>query len=72
MRAATSGDRYIEAAEELNGIVGNICLNNYQRIMNDLGLVPTHHQINLWAARRDVVHEARADEWTLAMGARPA
>ena len=40
--------------------------------MHDLGLVPTHHQINLWAARRDVVHEARADEWTLAMGARPA
>jgi peptide/nickel transport system substrate-binding protein len=40
--------------------------------MNDLGLVPTHHQINLWASRRDVVHEARADEWTLAMSARPA
>ena len=40
--------------------------------MHDLGLVPTHHQINLWASRRDVVHEARADEWTLAMGAKPA
>ncbi|WP_431285225.1 ABC transporter substrate-binding protein [Humitalea sp. 24SJ18S-53] len=40
--------------------------------MNDVGLVPLHHQVNLWAVRRGVTHAARADEWTLAMSVTPA
>ncbi|WP_237214886.1 ABC transporter substrate-binding protein [Falsiroseomonas oryziterrae] len=39
--------------------------------MRDVGLVPMHHQINLWGHRRGLVHAARADEWTLAMSVRP-
>lgn len=40
--------------------------------MHDVGLVPLHHQVNLWAVRRGLAHTARADEWTLAMSVRPA
>jgi peptide/nickel transport system substrate-binding protein len=39
--------------------------------MRDVGLVPMHHQVNLWGHRRGIVHVARADEWTLAMSVRP-
>jgi peptide/nickel transport system substrate-binding protein len=39
--------------------------------MADVGLVPLHHQVNLWALRRGLTHQPRADEWTLAMGVRP-
>ncbi len=40
--------------------------------MRDVGLVPMHHQVNLWGVRRGLIHAARADEWTLAMSVRPA
>ena len=40
--------------------------------MRDVGLVPMHHQVNLWGVRRGLEHAARSDEWTLAMGVRPA
>ena len=40
--------------------------------MRDVGLVPMHHQVNLWGVRAGVQHIARADEWTLAMSVRPA
>jgi len=40
--------------------------------MRDVGLVPLHHQVNLWGVRRGLEHAARSDEWTLAMGVRPA
>ncbi len=39
--------------------------------MRDVGLVPMHHQVNLWGVRRGLQHAARADEWTLATGVRP-
>jgi peptide/nickel transport system substrate-binding protein len=39
--------------------------------MRDVGLVPMHHQVNLWGVRRGVTHTARADEWTLATSVRP-
>lgn len=40
--------------------------------MADLGLIPLHIQKNVWAMRKGLVHEPRADEMTLAMGVRPA
>ena len=40
--------------------------------MWDVALVPMHHQVNLWGVRRGLSHTARADEWTLATGVRPA
>ncbi|MGH8634118.1 MAG: ABC transporter substrate-binding protein [Burkholderiales bacterium] len=39
--------------------------------VGDLGIIPLYHQHNLWAARRGIVYEARADERTLAHEFRP-
>ena len=36
-------------------------------VMNDLGFIPLHHQVNIWATRKDLFYEARSDENTLAM-----
>ena len=35
---------------------------------NDLGIIPSHYQTNVWASRKGVKVEARADEYTLASG----
>jgi peptide/nickel transport system substrate-binding protein len=35
--------------------------------MDDVGLIPSHYQINIWAARKGLTYSARADEFTLAM-----
>jgi len=40
--------------------------------MADHGLIPLHIQKNVWAMRKGLVHDPRADEMTLAMGIRPA
>ncbi|MBO1077269.1 ABC transporter substrate-binding protein [Roseomonas sp. 1311] len=40
--------------------------------INDLAIVPLHHQINIWAARRGLTYDARNDERTMAMSLRPA
>ena len=39
--------------------------------VGDLGIIPLYHQHNLWATRRGVAYEARADERTLAYEFRP-
>jgi peptide/nickel transport system substrate-binding protein len=36
--------------------------------MKDFGIIPTHYQVNVWAARKGFKVVARADEYTLAMG----
>jgi peptide/nickel transport system substrate-binding protein len=38
----------------------------------DVALVPLHHSRVAWASRRDIAVTPRADEWTLAMSAKPA
>jgi len=35
--------------------------------MGDVGLIPSHYQINTWAVRKGLSYEARTDEYTLAM-----
>lgn len=35
---------------------------------NDVGIIPSHYQTNVWAARKGVKVQARADEYTLVMG----
>lgn len=40
--------------------------------MAENGLIPLHIQKNVWAMRKGLAHEPRADEMTLAMGVRPA
>jgi peptide/nickel transport system substrate-binding protein len=39
--------------------------------VGDLGIIPLYHQHNLWATRRGIVYEARADERTFAHEFRP-
>jgi len=34
--------------------------------VGDLGIIPLYHQHNLWAARRGITYQARADERTFA------
>jgi peptide/nickel transport system substrate-binding protein len=33
--------------------------------MNDVGIIPSHYQLNTWAVRKPIKMEARADEYTL-------
>ena len=40
--------------------------------MDDVALIPLFHLINTWATRRELTYEARMDEGTRAMAARPA
>jgi peptide/nickel transport system substrate-binding protein len=41
-------------------------------VMEDVGIIPLHIQKNIWAMRRGIAHEARADELTRAQDVRPA
>jgi len=34
--------------------------------INDLGIIPLHHQVNLWGMRKGIVYTPRTDERTLA------
>jgi peptide/nickel transport system substrate-binding protein len=43
-----------------------------QVAMQDVGIIPLHIQKNIWAMRRHLAHEARADELTRAQDVRPA
>jgi peptide/nickel transport system substrate-binding protein len=40
--------------------------------VGDMGVIPIYFTINTWATRKGLVHDARADEVTFAMGLRPA
>ncbi|MFC3124307.1 ABC transporter substrate-binding protein [Pseudoroseomonas globiformis] len=40
--------------------------------MEDVGLITLHMQKNIWALRGGLTYEARADEYTVAMGVKPA
>jgi peptide/nickel transport system substrate-binding protein len=40
--------------------------------IGDMGLIPLHYQINVWAMRKGLTYAPRADEYTLAQGVRPA
>ena len=39
--------------------------------MGDVGIIPSHYQINTWATKKGLSYEARTDEYTLAMSASP-
>ena len=39
--------------------------------INDLGIIPIHHQINTWATKKGIVYVPRTDEYTLAHQFRP-
>lgn len=35
--------------------------------MDDVAVIPIHHQVNIWATRRGLTYRPRSDEYTLAM-----
>jgi peptide/nickel transport system substrate-binding protein len=37
-------------------------------VFNDFALIPLHHEVSVWAGRKGVNYETRADQYTLAMG----
>ena len=39
--------------------------------IGDLGIIPLHHQVNLWGTRKGIVYTPRTDERTLAHEFRP-
>ncbi|MBY0336648.1 MAG: ABC transporter substrate-binding protein [Acetobacteraceae bacterium] len=41
-------------------------------VLRDQAIIPLHHQVNIWAARRGLTYEARNDERTMAMSLNPA
>jgi peptide/nickel transport system substrate-binding protein len=40
--------------------------------IGDVGIIPLHFQVNLWALRKGLAYAPRADEYTLAQFVRPA
>jgi peptide/nickel transport system substrate-binding protein len=36
--------------------------------IDDVAIIPSHYQVNTWAARKGLKYKARSDENTLAMG----
>jgi peptide/nickel transport system substrate-binding protein len=40
--------------------------------LNDVGIIPLHHQMNVWATRKGYLYQARSDERTLATELMPA
>ncbi len=67
-------DQMLEAAlRELDDAKRERMLQDAQRLaMEDVAVIPLHIQTNIWAMRRGLAHEARADELTRAQDFRPA
>ena len=67
-------DRMIEAAMvELDDGKRETLLRDAQRLaMEEVAIIPLHTQTNIWAMRRGLAHDARADELTRAQDVRPA
>lgn len=43
-----------------------------ETVMGDVGLIPVHYEVSTWAAVKGVKYTARTDQYTLAMGLKPA
>ena len=67
-------DRGLAAAVmELDDAKRERMLQDVTRLaMNDIAMIPTHLQRNVWAMRPGLVHEARVDERSMAQDVRPA
>ncbi|MBR0645786.1 ABC transporter substrate-binding protein [Plastoroseomonas hellenica] len=63
----------LQSLSELNEERREELVIQAQRIAaEDVGVIPLHIQTNIWATRRGITYNARADELTLAQDARPA
>ncbi len=59
----------IDATQTLDDTRREAILRDATRfVLDDLGLIPVYHFVNLWAARRGLRYEPRADGMTLAEG----
>jgi peptide/nickel transport system substrate-binding protein len=62
-----------EALRTLDDAAREKLLQQATRVaIEDVGIIPIHIQKNVWAMRRGLVHDARADELTRAQDIRPA
>lgn len=43
-----------------------------ETVMGDVGLIPLHYEVSTWAAAKGMRYTARTDQYTLAMGLKPA
>ena len=43
-----------------------------EMVMGDTGLIPLHYEVSTWAATKGLKYTARTDQYTLAMGLKPA
>ncbi len=46
--------------------------NAAEIVMGDTGLIPLHYEVSTWAATKGLKYTARTDQYTLAMGLKPA
>jgi peptide/nickel transport system substrate-binding protein len=61
--------RLQEALRSMDDARRNALLAEASEIaFRDLAIMPLHHEVSVWASRRDVRYETRADQYTLAMG----
>lgn len=40
--------------------------------INDLAIIPLHHEVSVWAMAKNIQYKGRSDQFTMAMDARPA
>jgi peptide/nickel transport system substrate-binding protein len=43
-----------------------------ETVMGDVGLIPIHYEVSTWATTKDKKYVSRTDQYTLAMGLKPA
>jgi peptide/nickel transport system substrate-binding protein len=57
-----------EALRTMEDAPRNALLAEASRIaFEDVAIIPLHHEVSVWAARRGITYEARNDQYTLAM-----
>lgn len=63
-------DRLLQQAlRTMNDARRNAMLAEASRIaFEDAAIIPLHHEVSVWAARRGITYETRNDQYTLAMG----
>jgi peptide/nickel transport system substrate-binding protein len=47
-----------------NALLGEACANAF----HDAAILPLHHEVTVWGARKDISYATRADQYTLATG----
>lgn len=61
--------RLAEALQTMDDAKRGALLAEASRIaFEDVAIIPLHHEVAVWAARKNITYETRADQYTLAMG----